>query len=97
MRKGRLFNRQKRPHFIAAWANNANRAGENQKQEIVREGESQTGGGHQNGADDEHAPPPDPVGASSEIKGDDSISEQRQRKKQARLGIAESKANQVEN
>jgi len=53
MREGGLLNRQKRPHFIATWAYDTNRAGENQKQEIVREGESQTGSSLQNGADDE--------------------------------------------
>jgi hypothetical protein len=63
----------------------------------VGEGESQTGSGHQNGPHYEHAPPPDPVGASSEIKRDDSIPDQRQRKKQAGLRIAESEANQIEN
>ena len=93
MRKGGLLDRQKRPHVIAAWAYNTNRAGENQKQEIVREGESQTGSSHQNGADKEHAPSPDPVGASGEIKGDNSIPDKRQRKQQASLGIAKSEAN----
>ena len=97
MRKGGLLNRQKRPHFIAAWAYDANGAGENQKQEIMREGESQTGSSHQNGADDEHAPSPNSVGAGGEIKGDDSIPDERQRKQQACLGIAQSEANQVEN
>ena len=97
MRKYGLLDRQKRPYFIATWAYNTNRAGENQKQEIVREGESQTGSSHQNGADDEHAPSPDSVGTSGEIKGDDSIPDKRQRKQQAGLGIAESEAKQVEN
>ena len=93
MRKGGLLNRQKRPHFIATWAYNTNRASENQKQEIVREGESQTGSSHQNGADDEHAPSPDSVSASGQIKGDDSIPDKRERKQQASLGIAKSEAN----
>jgi hypothetical protein len=97
VRKGGLLNRQKRPYFIAAWAYNANGARENQKQEIVSERESQTGSSHQNGADDEHAPSPNPVRASGEIKRDNSIPDERQRKQQACLGIAESKANQVEN
>jgi len=97
MRKGGLLNRQKRPHLIAAWADNANGAGENQKQEIVSERESQTGSSHQNGADKEHAPSPDPVGASGEKKRDDSIPDKRQCKQQASLGIVESDANQVEN
>ena len=96
MREGGLLNRQKRPHFIATWAYDTNRAGENQKQEIVSERESQTGSSHQNGADDEHAAAPDSVGAGSEIKGDDSIPDKRQRKQQTCLGIAESEANQVE-
>jgi hypothetical protein len=73
VRKGGLLNRQKRSHLIAAWAYDTNGAGENQKQEIVSERESQTGSSHQNGADDEHAPSPNSVGAGSEIKGDDSI------------------------
>jgi hypothetical protein len=97
MRKRGLLNREKRSHLIAAWAYNANGARENQKQEIVSERESQTGSSHQNGADDEHAPSPNSVGAGSEIKGDNSIPDKRQRKQQACLGIAESKANQVEN
>src|ERR1700682_6155383 len=97
MREGGLLNREKTSHLIATWAYHANSASENQKQEIVREGESQTGSSHQNGADKEHAPSPDPVGASGEIKRDDSIPDKRQRKQQASLGIVESDANQVEN
>ena len=60
-------------------------AGESQKQEIVGEGEGEISSSHQNGADDEHALSPDSVGASGEIKGDDSIPDKRQRKQQAGL------------
>src|SRR3982074_807116 len=97
VRKGGLLNRQKRPYFIAAGAYNANGTRETREKKIVSKRENQTGSCHQNGADDEHAPPSDPVRASREIKGDDSIPGERQSKQQACLGIAESKANQVEN
>jgi hypothetical protein len=97
VRKGGLLNGQERSDLIAAWAYNANGAGKNQKQEIVNERERQTGGSHQNGADDEHAPSPNSVGAGSEIQGDHRIPDKSQRKQQACLGIAKSEANQVEN
>ena len=75
----------------------ANCAGDNQKQEIAREGESHTGRGHQDGAYDKHAPPPDAIGASGEIKGDYRVSGEGQGKKQASLRFAESEANQIKN
>ncbi len=39
MRKRGLLNRQKRPHLIATWADDADGARDNQKQEIARAGE----------------------------------------------------------
>ena len=97
MRKCGLLIRQKRLHFIAAWADDANGARENQKKEITCAGEGNTGSSHENGANDKHAPSSNPIGASSEIEGDDSIAHQRQREKQTRLGLAQSEANQIEN
>jgi len=97
MRKGGLLDRQKRPHFIATWAYDANRTRKNQEQEIARAGEGYSRSRHQNGTNNKHAPPPDPIGASSEVKGDDSIADQRQGKKHARLGLAQSQANKIEN
>ena len=96
MGKCGLLDREKRPNFIAAWAYDANGAGKNQEQEIVCAGEGYSGSSHQNGTNNKHAPPPDAIGASSEVKGDDSIADKRQGKEQAGLGLAQSQANQIE-
>jgi hypothetical protein len=97
MRKHGLLNRQKRPHFIATGADDANGVRDNRKQEIACAGKSYTGSSHKNGANYKHAPPPNPIGASSEIEGDDSVPHQRQREKQTSLGLAQPEANQIEN
>ena len=90
-----LLNRQKRPHFAAAGADDANRPGDDQEHEVAGGGERDAGGGHERGTDDEHAPPPDPVGSRGEIKGHDNVPGQREGQQHARLGGAEAEARQI--
>ncbi len=68
MRECGLLDRQERPDFIAARADHANRAGENQEEEVARQGEGQACGGHQAGADDERPPPSEPIGVGREVQ-----------------------------
>jgi len=77
MRERGLLNGQKWPHFVATRTYDANRARYNQEQEIACAGKGQTGSRHQNGADDKHTPPPDPIGSRCEVEGNYSIAEQR--------------------
>ena len=93
----RLFDRQKRTHFVAAGADHANRPGDNQEKKVAGAREGETRCGHQNGADDQHAPPPDPVGARREIERDHGIPDESQREKDPGLGFAEAQPDQVEN
>ena len=92
----RLLDREKWPHFVATGADDADRPGQDQEQEVARVGEDQAGGDHECGADDQHAPPPDAIGSSGQVEGDDGIPRQRQSQQQAGLGRAEAKAGQIE-
>src|SRR6266851_3584832 len=60
--------------------------GQYARAQLVGTCESQTSGGHENRSDDQHAPPPDTVCSSCEVKRDDDITDEGQRKNQASLG-----------
>src|SRR6202011_818065 len=93
----RLFNRQEWPDLIAARADYANRARDDEKEKIVRERERQTGCRHQDRADNQHSPATDAVRSSRQEKRYRDVPGQRQSKKQARLLFAEAQSNQIEN
>jgi hypothetical protein len=67
MRKGCLFNRKKRSHFISAGTDYTDGAGDYEKNEIARAREGYAGGSHKHRADDQHAPPPDAIRSRREI------------------------------
>jgi hypothetical protein len=92
-----LFDREKRPNFVAAWTDDADRAGDNKEEQVARTCESQARGGHKNRSDDRHAPPPDTIRSCGEVKRDDNITGEGQRKNQAGLRLREPETNQIEN
>src|SRR5260370_37368165 len=89
MRKRGLRKREKRPHFFTAWADDPNRASDNQQQKILGAGKGQARSRHENGSDNKHAPPADPIRSSREQEGNNNIAEERQGAKYARLGFAQ--------
>ncbi len=97
MRERRLFDREKRAHFVATGTNHTDRTGNYQKNEVARAREGEPRGGHQNGSHDQHAPPSHTVGACREIERDDGIADERQREKNPGLRFAQANADQVEN
>src|SRR5260370_1324129 len=96
MRKRGLLNREKRPHFVTAWADDANRASDNQQQKILGEDKGQARSRHENGSDNKHAPPADPIRPRRKKEGNHNIAEERQGEKYSRLGFAEPQGDQVE-
>src|SRR6266566_301248 len=60
MRQRGLLDRKKRPYLVAAWADDADRPGRDQEHEVAGGGKGQACGSHEEGADDQHTPPPDP-------------------------------------
>ena len=91
-----LFNRQKRPHFLTARADDANGPCEHEEPEIPCRCEDEPRGRHERRTDNQHAAASDPIGASREEKRDDGVAGKRQRQQHAGLRLAQSDANQVE-
>src|SRR5580765_2806495 len=60
------------------------------------EGKNEAGRGHQEGADDEHAPAADAIGACGQIQRNDRVPDEGKREQQSRLRFAQSEANQIE-
>ena len=96
LRERRLLDRQKRPNLVATWADDADRSGQDQEQDVARVREDQAGGGHESGTDDQHAASPDTIGSRGQVERDDGIPRQRQRQQQAGLGRTQAKAGQIE-
>ena len=66
MRKRGLLNRQKRAHFVTARTYDAKRAGDNQEQKILGAGKGQACRRHENGTNNKHAAPANPIRPSRE-------------------------------
>ncbi len=85
--EGDLFDREKRSDFIAARTDEANGAGNDEEEKVAGTRKSQVRGGHENRPDDQHAPPSDTVRSCCQIKRDNDITDQRQRKNEAHLRL----------
>ena len=96
MRQRGLLDRKKRPYLVAAWADDADRPGRDQEHEVAGGGKGQACGSHEEGADDQHTPPPDPIGSGCEVEGNDRIPHQCEGQEQAGLGRTQPQAGQVE-
>jgi hypothetical protein len=96
VRERRLLYGQKWADFIATGTYYSDGARNNQEKQIPCESESKTSSAHQNGADNQHAPPPYAIRSCGEVQRNDRIAEQRQGKEQARLGFIETQAEEVE-
>jgi hypothetical protein len=87
MRQRRLFDGKKRPYFIAARADNADRACHDQKKKVLGRSKGQAGTGHQNGPDNQHALSPDAVGSRREQQRNRDVARERQRQKHPHLSL----------
>jgi hypothetical protein len=92
-----LFDREKRPNFIAAWTDDADGTSDNKKEQIAGARESQARGCHENRTDDQHAPPSNAIRSGCQVQRDDHVAHQGQRKHQAGLPLREPETNQIEN
>ena len=80
-----MLDREKRSHFIAAGTDDANRAGDDEEEQVAGTRKSQTGGAHENRADHQHASPPDAIRPGCEVQGDNNITDERQRENESHL------------
>ena len=92
-----LFDGEERADFVAAGADDADGAGDDQEEEIVGGGEGESRGGHEHRADDEHAAAADAVGAGGEIERDDDVAGEGEAEDQAGLRFGEAEAHEVKN
>ena len=68
----------------------------NEQPELAGGREDEPGRGHQQRADDQHAPAADAIGARREEQRDDGVADERQRQQQAGLRLAQPEADQIE-
>jgi len=73
--EGGLFDREERPHLIAAGTDDTNSSSDDKEKQVTGTGKSQTSSGHKNRADDQHAPPSDTVRSRCQIKRDNYITD----------------------
>ena len=85
MGEGGLFDREKRSHFIAARTDDANGTGDDEEKKVAGTRKSQARGGHEDRSDDQHPPPSDTIRSRCQVKRDNDITDQRQRKNEAHL------------
>jgi hypothetical protein len=82
---------------MAAGAYDANRARDNQEEEVASTGERNTSARHEGGTHNQHPSPPMAIGPGRKKQGDDYITRKREAEKQAGLCFAEPQAYKIEN
>ncbi len=97
MRESSLLNRQKWADLVSARTDDANRSGDDQPKEIFCYREHQTRRGHQQRAHNEHPPAANAIRLRGQKKGNHGIAGESQGEQQARLGLAQSDPDQIEN
>ena len=76
--EGRLLDGEERTDLIAGRADDPDRRGEDQQRDPARHREQRPGADHQEGARDQDAAPPDPVGARRQPQRDHRVPDQRE-------------------
>ena len=66
MRERGLLDGKEWSDLTAAGTDDADRGRDQEREEVARQRERDSGGCHQRGSENEHAPPPDPIRAGAE-------------------------------
>ena len=92
-----LFDREEGTDFVAAGADDADGAGDDEEEKVVSGCEGEARGGHEDCADDEHAAAADTIGTRCEIERDDDVAGQGEAENQAGLLFGEAETDEVKN